>query len=91
MVEIVRQNGINGIKIGDTLFDINDLKGPGREKLVSKLASMSVTINARELNFNVAQSSNSLFEAIRSQFLNTSVNEIELPNGLVMTRDDFTH
>ena len=91
MVEIVRQNGINGIKIGDTLFDINDLKGPGREKLVSKLASMSVTINARELNFNVAQSSNSLFEAVRSQFLNTSVNEIELPNGLIMTRDDFTH
>lgn len=91
MVEIVRQGNVNGIKIGNTLFDINDLRGSGREKLVDKLASMSVTINAKELNFNVAQSSNSLFEAVRSQFLNTSANEIELPNGLVMTRDDFTH
>lgn len=89
MVEIVKQGNVNGIKIGNTLFNINDLKE--REKLVQKIASMSVTINAKELNFNVAQSSNSLFEAVRSQFLNTSANEIELPNGLVMTRDDFTH
>ncbi len=89
MVEIVKQGNVNGIKIGDTLFNINDFKE--RERLVQKIASMSVTINAKELNFNVAQSSNSLFEAVRSQFLNTSVNEIELPNGLVMTRDDFTH
>mgnify|MGYP000289498262 CR=1 FL=1 len=52
MVEIVKQGNVNGIKIGDTLFNINDFKE--RERLVQKIASMSVTINAKELNFNVA-------------------------------------
>ena len=80
--------GSDGIVlIGDTKYDISTQTAD----IINAVSKMSNNVDAKLLNENIADSQNSVFYTAKQVFKNTDVDKIELPNGYVFYRDDFTH
>lgn len=80
---------VNGnVVIGNQAISIGD-----RQALISKIASMSCVINHEDLNINFNdQKANSVLKQVYSQFqMDGSLQQVTLPNGLIINRSDFTH
>lgn len=80
---------VNGnVVIGNQAISIGD-----RQALISKIASMSCVINHEDLNTNFNdQKTNSILKQVYSQFqMDGSLQQVTLPNGLIINRSDFTH
>lgn len=80
---------VNGnVVIGNQAISIGD-----RQALISKIASMSCVINHEDLNINFNdQKANSVLKQVYSQFQQDgSLQQVTLPNGLIINRSDFTH
>ena len=80
---------VNGnIVIGNQAISIGD-----RQALVSKIASMSCVINHEDLNKNFNnQEPGSVLNLVYNQFqTDGSLQQVTLPNGLIINRSDFTH
>lgn len=84
LVSIVNGN----VVIGNQAISIGD-----RQALISKIASMSCVINHEDLNINFNdQESNYVLKQVYSQFQKDgSLQQVTLPNGLIINRSDFTH
>ena len=80
---------VNGsVIIGNQSFDLATQK----QSLIDKISSMSIVINAENINQNFNNSDNILYSQIKSQFqMDGSLNQLQLPNGLVIDRQDITH
>lgn len=81
---------VNGnVTIGTEQYNIHT----DRQKLISKIASMSNVIDAEQLNknFNDPNSNVVLKQAYSTFQMNPSIDKIILPNGLIIDRSDFTH
>lgn len=80
---------VNGnVVIGNQAIPVSD-----KPALVSKIASMSCVINNEDLNKNFNdQKANSVLKQVYSQFqMDGSLQQVTLPNGLIINRSDFTH
>ena len=80
---------VNGnVVIGNQAISIGD-----RQAIISKIASMSCVINHEDLNINFNdQKANSVLKQVYSQFqMDGSLQQVTLPNGLIINRSDFTH
>ena len=80
---------VNGsVIIGKQAFDLATQK----QNLIDKISSMSVVINAENINQNFNNSDNILYSQIKTQFqMDGSLKQLQLPNGLVIDREDLTH
>lgn len=80
---------VNGsVIIGNQSFDLATQK----QSLIDKISNMSIVINAENINQNFNNSDNILYSQIKSQFqMNGSLNQLQLPNGLIIDRQDITH
>ena len=82
---VLNNNGI--VEIGSKKYDmstqINDL--------IKDVSAMSNNVDAKLLNENMSDSQNSVFYTAKQMFKNTDADKIELPNGYVFYREDFTH
>lgn len=80
---------VNGnVVIGNQAISIGD-----RQALVSKIASMSCVINHEDLNKNFNnQEPGSVLDTVYTQFQTDGfLQQVILPNGLIINRSDFTH
>lgn len=80
---------VNGnVVIGNQAISIGD-----RQALISKISSMSCVINHEDLNKNFNnQEPDSILKQVYSQFqMDGSLQQVTLPNGLIINRSDFTH
>lgn len=84
LVSIVNGN----VVIGKQAIPISD-----KQKLIDTIASMSCVINHEDLNINFNdQKAGSVLQQVYSQFqMDGSLQQVTLPNGLVIDRSDFTH
>lgn len=80
---------VNGnVVIGNQAISIGD-----RQALISKIASMSCVINHEDLNKNFNNyEPGSVLDTVYTQFqTDGSLQQVTLPNGLIINRSDFTH
>ena len=80
---------VNGnVVIGNQAIPVSD-----KPALIDKIKSMSCVINHEDLNINFNdQESNSVLKQVYSQFQKDgSLQQVTLPNGLIINRSDFTH
>lgn len=84
---LVRISDDGKISIGSVSYDIMSQK----QELISVISQMRNVINAKLLNENITSSENSVFSSAKQHFKFGNINSIELPNGIVFTKDDFLH
>ena len=84
---LIRINDNGKISIGSVSYDIVSQK----QELISAISQMRNVINANLLNENITSSENSVFSSAKQHFKFGNINSIELPNGIVFTKDDFLH
>lgn len=72
---------IIGSEVGISIAD--------RQKLIQRLASMQIVVDADMLNENMQSTSNDVISSAR-QYLRFQ-DSVALPNGIVLKRDDITH
>lgn len=82
---ITIENG--NVTIGEQTFDVVSNK----QALIDRIASMQNVTRATMLNQYMRQSNNSVLSRVRTLFGNSDYNSVQLTNGLVFTRDDFSH
>ena len=82
---VLNNNGI--VEIGSKKYDISTQIND----LIKDVSTMSNNVDAKLLNENMSDSQNSVFYTAKQMFKNTDADKIELPNGYVFYREDFTH
>lgn len=82
---VLNNNGI--VEIGSKKYDISTQI----KDLIKDVSVMSNNVDAKLLNENMSDSQNSVFYTAKQMFKNTDADKIELPNGYVFYREDFTH
>ena len=82
---VLNNNGI--VEIGSKKYDISTQIND----LIKDISAMSNNVDAKLLNENMSDSQNSVFYTAKQIFKNTDADKIELPNGYVFYREDFTH
>lgn len=82
---VLNNNGI--VEIGSKKYDISTQIND----LIKDISAMSNNVDAKLLNENMSDSQNSVFYTAKQMFKNTDADKIELPNGYVFYREDFTH
>lgn len=84
---LVTLEGRGVVKIGNVVYDINSQ----RSTLIQTISQMRNGTDAELLNENIFKSDNQVLNAAKQLFRNKGVNEVVLPNGIKLTRDDFVH
>lgn len=82
---VLNNTGI--VEIGSKKYDISTQIND----LIKDVSGMSNNVDAKLLNENMSDSQNSVFYTAKQMFKNTDADKIELPNGYVFYREDFTH
>lgn len=82
---VIIENG--HVVIGNQTFDVISQK----QDLVNRIASMQNVTRAKMLNKYMRTSDDSVLARVRTLFANSSYESVKLTNGLVFTKDDFTH
>lgn len=93
--KITRRNNINNmvsienghVVVGKENFDIVSQKN----ELINRIATMQNVTRADMLNQYMRTSNNSVLSRVRILFANSSQLEMQLTNGLVFNKEDFTH
>ena len=82
----ISQNG--DVTIGKNTYNVINNK----QALVEKLASMNNATPVEILSDNMSNSSDDVLKNVRTQFMyDSKLEKVTLPNGFVITKDDFTH
>ncbi len=81
----INDNGI--ISIGNVTYDIQSQK----QDLIQAVSQMRNVVDNNVLNENITASNNSVFSTARQYLKNSGSDVIELPNGIVFTKEDFVH
>ena len=92
---ITRRNNTNNmisiedghVVIGKDVFDIVSQKGD----IINRIASMQNVTRAAMLNQYMRTSDNSIISRVRTLFGSGQQNRMQLTNGLIFDKDDFTH
>ena len=93
--KITRRNNTNNmisienghVVIGKETFDIVSQK----TDLINRIAAMQNVTRSGMLNQYMRTSNNSILSRVRTLFGSSSQDKMQLTNGLVFTKDDFTH
>lgn len=84
---LIRINDNGVISIGNATYDIQSQK----QALIQAVSQMRNVVDNNVLNENITTSDNSVFSTARQYLKSSGSDIVELPNGIVFTKEDFVH